>query len=103
MALPGFKLLQPRTIEDAVAQLARHGSNLKIVAGGTDLLPSMRQGLYTPDYVMDLSRIEELKNIKVVPGQGVEIGALATLSAIEDSEFLRRRYPVLHQAAAAVS
>ena len=103
MSLPEFKLLQPRVIEEAVVHLARHGKTLKILAGGTDLLPSMRQRLFTPAYALDISRIEELKKIRVVAGHGVEIGALTTLSAIEDSQLLHRNYPVLCEAAAAVS
>jgi len=103
MSLPEFKLLRPRTIEEAVVHLARHGKTIRILAGGTDLLPSMRQRLFTPEFALDISRIDELKKIRMVPGHGVEIGALTTLSAIEDSQSLHRNYPVLCEAAAAVA
>src|SRR3954470_5082024 len=105
MSLPSFKLLRPRTVEQAVTYLTRHGqlSELEILAGGTDLVPSMKQRLFTPKFVMDVRRIEELGKIKVVPGHAVEIGALATLSTIEDSGFIQRNYPVLHEAVKTVA
>ena len=53
--------------------------------------------------LMDIRRIEEIQGIHVRPGAGVEIGALTPLSAIEDSEFIRRSYRVLHEAAMTVA
>jgi 4-hydroxybenzoyl-CoA reductase subunit beta len=103
MSLPSFKFLRPRTLRQAVDYLARHGNELAILAGGTDLLPSMKQKLFTPAYVMDIRGIEEIQGIHVRPGAGVEIGALTPLSAIEDSEFIRRSYRVLHEAAMTVA
>ena len=103
MSLPSFKLLRPRSLRQAVDYLARHGNDLLILAGGTDLLPSMKQKLFTPEYVMDIRGIDEIRGIHVRPGVGVEIGALTPLSAIEDSEFIRRNYRVLHEAAKTVA
>ncbi len=103
MSLPSFKLLRPRTIEEAVDYLAKHVGAIQILAGGTDLIPSMKQRLFTPAHVMDIRGIEEMQGIRVVAGVGVEIGALTPLSAIEDSEFIRRNYRVLHEAAVTVA
>jgi 4-hydroxybenzoyl-CoA reductase subunit beta len=103
MSLPSFKLLRPRTIENAVKFLSQHAGHIQIVAGGTDLLPSMKQRLFTPKYLLDIRGIEELQNIRSIPGQGTEIGALVTLAAIEDSDFLGRGYPVLREAVATVA
>src|SRR5437588_566060 len=76
MSLPNFKLLRPRTVEQAVTYLTRYGQlgELEILAGGTDLVPSMKQRLFTPKFVMDVRGIEELSKIKVLPGHAVEIG-----------------------------
>ncbi len=74
----------------------------RIVAGGTDLIPSMRQKLFEPNYVLDIRHIAELKGIRQ-QGSGVEIGALTSLTTIEHSDLLRRRYPVLTEAAATVA
>ena len=103
MSLPQFKLLRPRTIEEAVAMMLEHSQHVQILAGGTDLLPSMKQKLFTPDYVMDIRSIDEMQGIQVRAGIGVEIGALTPLSAIEDSEFIRRNYRVLHDAVSTVA
>ena len=102
MSLPQFKLLRPRTLEEAVDCLAKYPKDLRVVAGGTDLIPSMRQRLFEPQYVLDIRHIPALKGIQQRDAE-VEIGALSTLAAIEHSEFLQRHYPVLTEAAATVA
>jgi 4-hydroxybenzoyl-CoA reductase subunit beta len=103
LSLPQFKLLRPRTIDEAVSFLTKHCANLRILAGGTDLIPSMQQKLFEPEYVLDIRHIAQLKGIRERQGSGVEIGALTTLTMIEQSGFLRRRYRVLTEAAATVA
>jgi 4-hydroxybenzoyl-CoA reductase subunit beta len=103
LSLPQFKLLRPRTIQDAVGYLAKYAGNIRILAGGTDLIPSMQQKLFEPDYVLDLRHVTELKGIRPQPGVGAEIGPLTPLAVIEHSDFLRRHYPVLSEAAATVA
>jgi 4-hydroxybenzoyl-CoA reductase subunit beta len=96
-------LLRARSVAEAVELLAKHAPEVQVIAGGTDLVPSLRQRLFEPRYVLDIRGIEELRGVRVLPGVGAEIGALTRLSAIEDSEFIRRNYPVLHQAAKTVA
>jgi 4-hydroxybenzoyl-CoA reductase subunit beta len=117
MSLPEFKLLRPRTVAEAVEMLGRHSSPLslaepntklakggvQICAGGTDLLPSMRQKLFEPEYVLDLRGVGELRGIRVQDDGSVTIGALTALSAIEDSTLIAERYPVLRAAARTVA
>ncbi|HEY7087025.1 MAG TPA: FAD binding domain-containing protein [Tepidisphaeraceae bacterium] len=103
MSLPQFKLLRPRGIDEAVGHLARHAGDIRILAGGTDLIPSMRQKLFEPQCVLDVRHIAELKGIRPQAGHGVEIGALTTLASIESSPFLRQHYPVLSEAAGTVA
>ena len=106
MSLPQFKLLRPRAVDDAVSLLARHAGEgtraTRIVAGGTDLIPSMQQKLFEPEYVLDVRHIAELKGIRET-AEGVEIGALTSLTAIEQSPLLRRHYLVLTEAAGTVA
>jgi 4-hydroxybenzoyl-CoA reductase subunit beta len=106
LSLPQFRLLRPRSLDEAVSLLASHAGKgaraTRIVAGGTDLIPSMRQRLFEPEFVLDIRHIGELKGIRQTE-QGAEIGALTTLSEIEHSDFLRKSYPVLAAAAAAVA
>jgi 4-hydroxybenzoyl-CoA reductase subunit beta len=102
LSLPVFELLRPRTAAEAVDLLARHAPHMQVVAGGTDLIPSLRQRLFEPRYVVDIRGITELRGIREQP-DGLEIGALTTLSFIEHSDLIRRRYPVLREAAATVA
>lgn len=112
MSLPQFKLWRPRTIAEAIDFLAGHTARVgaqssqvpvRVIAGGTDLIPSMRQKLFEPENVLDLRGIEEMRGIKPLPDGGVEIGALTALRAIERSNFLRQHYSVLTEAAATVA
>jgi 4-hydroxybenzoyl-CoA reductase subunit beta len=102
MSLAEFQLARPRTLPDALGFLAEHSASLRILAGGTDLLPSMRQKLFEPEHILDIRRLPELKGIRET-GQGSEIGALTTLAEIEHSGFLREHYPVLVEAAKTVA
>jgi 4-hydroxybenzoyl-CoA reductase subunit beta len=103
LSLPQFSLLRPRTLEEALAALAKHDLNIRVLAGGTDLIPSMRQKLFEPEYVLDIRNLAELKSIQAHPGEGVSLGALTTLTAVEHSEVIRKHYPVLCEAAATVA
>jgi 4-hydroxybenzoyl-CoA reductase subunit beta len=100
-------------LEEAIECLATRGgagdspaqadTPIRIIAGGTDLIPSMRQKLFEPEYVLDLRGIAAMRGIRPQPDGSVEIGTLTTLRAIERSDFLRQHYPVLTEAAAAVA
>jgi 4-hydroxybenzoyl-CoA reductase subunit beta len=103
LSLPQFTLLRPKSIAEAVELLAKYGGSVRVLAGGTDIIPSMRQKLFEPDYVLDLRGIAEIRGIKPQPDRSVEIGALTTIRAIERSEFLREHYPVVAEAASTVA
>jgi 4-hydroxybenzoyl-CoA reductase subunit beta len=111
LSLPQFKLLRPRTIDEALGFLSKYvgagvparAGSVRILAGGTDLIPSMQQKLFEPEYVLDIRHMADLKGIRERRGSGVEIGALTTLTTIEHSAILRRQYPVLTEAAATVA
>lgn len=102
MSLPQFRLLHPHTQSDALGFLNEYRENIQVLAGGTDLLPSMGQKLFNPGYVLDLHRLRELRGIHETE-QGTEIGALTTLHELEHSKGLRERYPVLVEAAKTVA
>ena len=102
MSLSEFQLARPRTLPDALAHLNDHACDIRVLAGGTDLLPSLRQKLFEPEHVLDLRQIKEIKGIRETE-QGIEVGALTTLHEIEHSALLRERYPVLVEAAKTVA
>jgi 4-hydroxybenzoyl-CoA reductase subunit beta len=103
LSLPQFKLLRPQSVTQALDYLGQHGGNVRVLAGGTDLIPSMRQKLFEPEYVLDLHGVTEIRGIKPQADGGAEIGALTTIRTIERSEFLRDHYPVLTESAATVA
>jgi 4-hydroxybenzoyl-CoA reductase subunit beta len=103
VSLPTFLLLRPKTLDEAVSRMAKHGGEVKVAAGGTDLLPSMKQKLFTPPYVLDLRGVRELRGIRNLPGDGIEIGALTALSTIEHSAVIRKDYPALYHAVKTVA
>jgi len=103
VSLPSFQLHRPKSLGEAVDLLSKHADEIKVIAGGTDLLPSMKQKLFTPPHVLDLRAISELRGIYEAPGGGLSIGALTTLAAIEHSPLVRRDYSVLYQAAKTVA
>ncbi len=102
MSLPTFQLLRPRTVDETMGFLAKYPGDTKIVAGGTDLLPSMKQKLFTPPYLLDLRSVGGLSGI-TMGDDGVCIGALTPLSVIEHSAVIRRDYAVLYEAARTVA
>src|SRR3954463_10725456 len=102
MSLSEFILFRPRNLPEVWGHLNDHAGNTRVLAGGTDLLPSMRQKLFEPEHVLDLRRIQQLKGIRETE-QGIEIGALTTLHEIEHSALLRESYPVLVEAAKTVA
>ena len=101
MSLPEFQLLRPRKLEEALDLLDRHRGAIQILAGGTDLVPSMRQRLFTPRYVLDVKGLGDLHYIR--NGAGLEVGALATVADIAASPAVIKSYPVLAEAAATIA
>jgi len=63
----------------------------------------MRQKLFEPEYVLDLRGVGGMRGVKPLQDGGVEIGALTTIRTIERSDFLRKHFPVLAEAAATVA
>jgi CO/xanthine dehydrogenase FAD-binding subunit len=89
--------VRPSSLQEAVGFLSDHGPETKPLAGGTDLLIDIRSGELKARYIMDVTRIPELSGI-VVTGEGLSIGAGATISEITRSETIRRLAPVLRKA-----
>ncbi len=96
-----FEYLAPRSLEEALRLLERHGDEARLLAGGQSLLPLMKLRMAAPRYLVALGRIRALRYIRD-EGERVAIGALATHTDIETSETLRRRCPLLAETAAEI-
>jgi len=89
----------PQKIEKALEILARYGKEIKVIAGGTDLLIQYYDRLYEINGWLDLKNIKELKEIKIHQNQ-MEIGAMVTHAQLEKSAEIKKYFPVLGKAAA---
>jgi 4-hydroxybenzoyl-CoA reductase subunit beta len=103
LRLPQFELARPRTVSEAVTLLSEAGPSAMVVAGGTDLLPNMKHELFTPDVLVSLAGIEELRGVREIENGWLAIGAMTSLSAVAEHPLLRRRAPALAQAASIVA
>jgi 4-hydroxybenzoyl-CoA reductase subunit beta len=83
--------------------LGHYGADAQMVAGGTDLIPSMKQGLFAPSVLLDLKGIRDLDFIRFNPDQGLTIGALTRISAIVESSVIARYFSVLHESAKTIA
>jgi 4-hydroxybenzoyl-CoA reductase subunit beta len=103
MTLPAFGVLRPRNLEAALAALERYGPEAAMVAGGTDLIPSMKQGLFAPKVLLDLKGLHCLNFVHFDLEQGLTVGALTTVSSLAESPVIARHFPVLHAAAKSIA
>lgn len=103
MTLPAFEVKIPSSLEDALAFLKKNQGNTKIIAGGTDLVPSLKQKLFEPAHLLDIKPLRELQKLREMPDGSVQIGSLMTISEIARHPLIRGEFPVLAQAAATVA
>jgi 4-hydroxybenzoyl-CoA reductase subunit beta len=103
MTLPASRLLQPRTVKDAVRILADHGTGAMIIAGGTDVIPNLQMKLFAPRVLVDIKPLRELTKIEFSPAEGLRIGALATLTQILETPWMRETFPVITSAVATIA
>ncbi len=101
--MPGFELYQPDTLEGALDLLGRFGNEGWALAGGNDSFDWFKDRVKRPRYVVDLTGIDALKGIRETADGGVEIGALTTLTELEQSDVIRARFGVLAEAASKVA
>ena len=93
-----FEYILPRSLKEALDFLGDHGSQTSIIAGGTDLMIAARNGDVASRYVVDVSRLEEMRTIAVTEGT-LSIGAAVTYTEIVNSPQIAQWAPILAQAA----
>ncbi len=96
-----FDLALPENVDECLAILSERGPGAKLLAGGTDLLPQLKNALLRPACVVDLSGVGELRAVQDADG-GLRIGAAVTARALELDPRVRSRYPSLAESAALV-
>jgi CO/xanthine dehydrogenase FAD-binding subunit len=96
-----FDLQLPGSVEECLSILADRGAAARVVAGGTDLVPQLRNGLLRPTCVVDLSGIAELRRLARANGS-LGIGPLVTARTLEQDAMIRTRLPALAESGALV-
>jgi carbon-monoxide dehydrogenase medium subunit len=92
-----FEYFDPPTVAEVVALLQEHEGDAKVLAGGQSLVPLLNMRLARPQVVIDLNRVAGLDYIREENGW-IAIGALTRQRAVERSELVRTRQPLLHAA-----
>ena len=100
--IPAFELFQPTTVDDALALQARYGAKAWVLAGGLDSFDWFKDRIKRPEVVIDLSQIKELRGIRPV-SDGIEIGAMTTLTEVVRHPMVREKYSILPNAAEAAA
>ncbi len=97
-----FELALPESVDDCLKILSERGPGTKLLAGGTDLLPQLKNALLKPACVVDLSGVAELRAVQDADGGGLRIGAAVSARALELDPRVRSRYLSLAESAALV-
>ena len=96
-----FELALPRSVDEALKVLKDRGSDAKLLAGGTDLLPQLKNGLIKPACVIDLSGVERVRALQG-DASGLRVGAAVSARALERHAAARATYTSLSESAALV-
>jgi carbon-monoxide dehydrogenase medium subunit len=92
-----FAYHRPRSVDEAIALLAQHREEARVVAGGHSLIPMMKLRLARPAHLLDLQDLDELRGIHSAPGAMV-VGAMTTQHEMIFSELLAAECPIIREA-----
>ena len=99
--MKSFRWAEPKSVEQATAALAAGSGTAFVMSGGTDLLSRIKEGIVSPDVVVDLAAVPGLSYIRNEK-DGLKIGALATIAELAADPGVKQGYPGLAQAASVV-
>jgi xanthine dehydrogenase YagS FAD-binding subunit len=100
--IPAFELFQPTTVDDALVLQSRYGAKAWVLAGGLDSFDWFKDRIKRPEVVIDLSQVKELRGIRTT-SDGLEIGAMTTLTEVVRHPLVREKYGILPNAAEAAA
>jgi xanthine dehydrogenase YagS FAD-binding subunit len=102
--MKNVSIYRPTTVEEAIEILSRHGTEAGVYAGGTDLLIRLKSRLkQAPTYLVDIKKIDNLRYIREDANGGLQIGAATKIAEVANSELVKKKYPMLVQAANMIS
>ncbi len=94
-----FRYERARSLDDAVGMLARHGAGAALIAGGQSLVPALNLRMAGPDILIDISRIDELRGIRLIgdgPSRRLRIGAMTRHAELARAPEIAAHAPLLH-------
>ena len=94
MLLPRFDFHEPATLAEACQIMAHYGVKAKVIAGGTDLMVNMKRKLVSPEQLVSIARIEELKKFDSA-SDVLKLGSCFTVADIEASEVIGKKWSAL--------
>jgi xanthine dehydrogenase YagS FAD-binding subunit len=100
--MAAFELFQPTSVADAQKLLEQHGPDAWVLAGGLDSFDWLKDRIKKPKAVVDLSGIEEMRGVRASGNNGsdgIEIGAMTTLTEVVNHPTIKQKYDLLAQAA----
>ena len=97
-----FLYLRPKTVNETLSLLWKHGMKAAILAGGTDLMVDLKKGVKSPSCMMDIKEIDSLRGVVSVPDGSVRIGPLETMHSLGSSPVFSGGLGLLSQAASQV-
>ena len=101
--MEAFEYARPTTNEEVVKLLTGAKGGAQVLAGGTDILSLMKDGVARPARLVSLQHVKELRGITFHPETGLRLGATATFEELLENPDVRKHYPALAQAAEGVS
>lgn len=93
-----FEYTRPNDLDEVLRLLGSLGERAKIIAGGTDLVPLMRENLVTPSHIIDISNLRDLDFIREEKAV-IRIGAATGMRTIEQSPIVQAKIPMLAETA----
>ena len=99
MIVPEFEYVSPQSLQEACALLVQYGDSARVLAGGSDLLVKMKDGLMKPAYLVSLKNLDSLKAIRYETGRGIIIGARASHNEVMNNSLLQEKYRSVCEAA----
>ena len=101
--LPSFDYVKASTPEEVIRLLDQHGNTAKLLMGGTDLFPALRDGIFRPQVVIDVKQLPGMHDICFDTIEGLTIGAAVTMNELARHPDVRLHYPLLAEAASTVA
>ena len=101
--LPSFDYVRAYEPSQVVDILQEHGEKARLLMGGTDLFPNLRDGVFHPRVVVDLKQMPGMRDIVFSPSGGLLVGAAVTMNALASHPDVEAHFPLLADAAASVA